>query len=400
MGADEVTLDHWDRQVVWWDVSFVAIFVLTAIGLPLSGVTGTALWTALAAMAVVLAAYALWGARAARSRDQRLAVAYVAVLVVGTAVAVAQGGMTTFLLFGAYTQLWMLLEPIRRSVAACVVLTVAVTFGIAFQEGFDVPTLISVAPQMGVALAFAIMLGLWFAVVMRRSDERAELIHELREAQAELAHSNHAAGVAAERERIAREIHDTLAQGFTSIVMQAQAGTAALDRGEADATRHRLRLVEATARDNLAEARALVAAFAPVPLQGATLTEALHRLGERFTDETGIAVRVDVPADGDGVGSPGPAADVVLLRAAQEALANVRRHAGAAAVTLRLVRDREAIELEVADDGRGLPAGHEDGFGLAGMRERAAAAGGSLDVGAAPGGGTAVRLRLPAAGTT
>lgn len=395
---DDVTLDHWDRQVAWWDAGFVAIVVLTAIGLPLSGVTGPALWIAYAAMAAMLAAYGLWGARAARSRDQRKAVAYVVVLVAGTTVAVAQGGMSTFLLFGAFTQLWMLLEPVRRAVVACIVLAATTTFAIAFQEGFDLPTLLEVAPQMAVALAFSILLGLWFAVVMRRSDERAQLIHELRDAQAELARSNHAAGVTAERERIAREIHDTLAQGFTSIVMQAQAGTSALDRGAADAARHHLRLVEGTARDNLAEARALVAAFAPVPLQGATLAEALHRVAERFTEETGVVVRVDLaPA----TGSPeplGPAADVVLLRAAQEALANVRRHAGANAVMLRLAQDRDVVELEVSDDGRGLPGDLQEGFGLAGMRERAAASGGSLDVGPAPGGGTSVRVRLPAAG--
>jgi len=409
-----VTSDPWDRQVVWWDVGFVLIVLLTASAMALGGDTDAReLWTAYAAMAVMLVAYAVWGAPAARSRDQRRALAYTVVLIGGTAVAVAQGGLATFLLFASFTQLWMLLEPPRRAVVASVVLGVATSFAIAAQQGFDVPTLIEAAPQMGIAIAFSVLLGLWFAATMRRSDERARLLHELRRAQAELAKSNHAAGVTAERERIAQEIHDTLAQGFTSVVTQAQAATAALDRGEQDRARERLLVVEETARDNLAEARALVAAFAPVPLQGSTLAEALRRLAERFTAETGTPVVLDVAGatspSGTGAGATGhAAADVVLLRAAQEALANVRRHAGARAVTIRLTRDGDGddgddggapdVRLEVTDDGRGLPPGQVDGLGLAGMRERVSAVGGTLAVEPGEGGGTRVEVHVPASG--
>ncbi|MFF2453506.1 sensor histidine kinase [Isoptericola sp. NPDC058082] len=404
-----VTSDPWDRQVVWWDVGFVLIVLLTASAMALGGDSNAReLWTAYAAMAVMLVGYAVWGAPAARSRDQRRALAYTVVLIVGTAVAVAQGGLATFLLFASFTQLWMLLEPPRRAVVASVALGVATTFAIAAQQGFDVPTLIEAAPQMGIAIAFSVLLGLWFAATMRRSEERARLLHELRQAQAELAESHHAAGVTAERERIAREIHDTLAQGFTSVVTQAQAASAALDRGEQDRARERLLVVEQTARDNLAEARALVAAFAPVPLQGSTLAEALRRLAERFTAETGTPVTLDV------AGAAGPArtggatgqaaADVVLLRSAQEALANVRRHAGARAVTILLARGGSVpgappdVRLEVTDDGRGLPPGQVDGLGLAGMRERVSAVGGTLVVEPGEGGGTRVEVHVPASG--
>lgn len=398
---DAADVDAWQRQVVWWDRTFVAIVVLTAVALPLSGESGRELWVAFAAMAVILVAYGVWGAPAARTRDQRRAVTYVVVLTVCTAVTVAQNGIATLLLFGAFSQLWMLLEPPRRAVVASVVLAAVTSFGIAFQEGFDLPTLLEAAPQMAIALAFAIMLGLWVAGTMRRSDEHARLLHELRAAQAELAASHHAAGVTTERERIAREIHDTLAQGFTSVVTQAQAAASDLDRGQQDRARERLHLVEQTARDNLAEARALVAAFAPVPLQGSTLAEALRRLAARFTAETGVAVRLDVAATGPDGAPRDAGADVVVLRAAQEALANVRRHAGADAVTIRLDAGTDAgIRLEVTDDGRGLPADHTEGIGLAGMRERVAAAGGSLDVGPAGAGGTRVSVNLPPEGAS
>ncbi|MFE6969135.1 sensor histidine kinase [Isoptericola sp. NPDC057653] len=397
--------DDWERQVVWWDRTFVAIVLLTAVALPSAGQRGPQLWVAYGAMAAILLAYALWGARAARTRDQRTATAYVVVLIAGTAVTVAQNGIATLLLFGAFTQLWMLLDPPRRAVVASVVLAAASTVGISFQGGFDVPTLLQAAPQMAIALAFAVMLGLWVATTMRLSEERARLLGELRDAQAELAESHHAAGVTAERERLAREIHDTLAQGFTSVVTQAQAATAALDRGEQGRARERLVLVEQTARDNLAEARALVAAFAPVPLQGSTLAEALRRLAERFTVETGARVLLDVAGTTAPGGATGhAAADVVLLRAAQEALANVRRHAGAHAVTIRLTHEAPAdpagpapgVRLEVIDDGRGLSTGHTDGLGLAGMRERVSAVGGTLDVGPGEQGGTRVEVRVPA----
>jgi signal transduction histidine kinase len=394
----EDDVDDWDRQVLWWDVAFVAIVLLTAVALPLSGQSGRQLWIAYGAMATILAAYAAWGAPAARSRHQGRALAYVTVLVLATAVAVSQGGLATFLLFGAFTQLWMLLEPPRRAVLASVALAVTTTFGLAVEAGFSSRGLLAAAPQMAVALAFALTLGLWTATWMRRSDERAQLLQALRATQDELAQTHHAAGVAAERERVAREIHDTLAQGFTSVVTQAQAASAALDRGEDRTARERLDLIETTARENLAEARGLVAAFAPVPLQDSTLSEALRRLADRFTAETGTTVRVDVdgPVDAsDDGGTIGPASDVVLLRAAQEALSNVRRHAGASAVTVRLRRADGAVELEVSDDGRGLPPQLSEGFGLTGMRERAAAAGGELEVGPGTAGGTRVRLRLP-----
>lgn len=389
--------DAWERQVVWWDVAFAAIIALTAVALPLD-VRGRPLVVAYAALAAIVAAYAVWGGRAARSRDQRYARAYVAVLVVGTATAVAQGGVGTFLLFIAFTHVWMLLEPIRHALVACIVLGIAVTVALPASDGFDIAELAQVAPQMGVALVFAIGLGLWVSLTLRRADEHARLLAELRAAQAELAASNHAAGVAAERERMAREIHDTLAQGFTSVVTQAQAATAALDRGEQDVARERMLLVESTARDNLAESRALVAAFSPVPLQGSTLTEALRRLADRFTAETGTPVRLEV--SGAEHGTHDAASDVVLLRAAQEALANARRHADARVVVVRLDRDAGTVQLEVTDDGRGLPAGHADGIGLSGMRERVSAAGGSLDVGPGESGGTRVQVRLPVAGAS
>ena len=162
--------------------------------------------------------------------------------------------------------------------------------------GADADSVRDVALSMGVALAVSLLLGLWIGQVIDQSKHRAELIGELERARAELGEAQHAAGVVAERERLAGEIHDTLAQGFTSIIALVQAERVRLESGRRPAPR--LEVVEATARENLAEARALVAAFAPVDLQGADIEQALRRLAERFTAETGVPVRVEGAAGG------------------------------------------------------------------------------------------------------
>ncbi len=242
-------------------------------------------------------------------------------------------------------------------------------------------------------MLFAVLLGLWVTQVSEQSEERAQLLDQLEAAQAELAGIHHAAGVTAERERMAREIHDTLAQGFTSIVMLSQAVRADLDRGRLDGARERLDLVERTARDNLAEARALVSAFAPVGLSESGLADALERLAERFGQETGLVVDVAWPHSA----TISRDREVILLRAAQEALTNVRRHAQASKVELALtVAPDGGVRLEVADDGRGIEPGAAEGFGLRGMRDRVTSGGGELAVSGGERRGTRVLVTLPA----
>jgi signal transduction histidine kinase len=404
-GAASAEIDGtWARDVRWWDLAFYVIALLSALALLTAGIRGTALAMSLAAIGTIVLGYVGWGRRAARSRDQVTAHVYLAVAIACTVVVVGQDALGTLLLFAVFTQIWMLSEHLWAQVTLSAVLAGGTALALAFDPatGRVVPEeLASAAPQMGVALAFSISLGLWTAHTMRQAERHARLVDELRATQAELARTHHAAGVLAERERVAQEIHDTLAQGFTSVVMLAQAASADLARDAPDAARERLVLVESTARDNLAEARALVAATSPAPLQGSTLGEALKRLAARFAEETGVRVEL-VDTHAPGLSS---AEEVVLLRSAQEALTNVRRHASARTVRVTLHQDRHGTVLEVSDDGRGLlpdaAAGFTEGYGLRGMRERAAAEGGTLEVGPGPdGAGTRIAVRLPAAGGT
>src|SRR5262249_40044880 len=151
------------------------------------------------------------------------------------------------------------------------------------------------------------------------SRARADLIAELEAARAELSQVEHEAGAAAERERLANEIHDTLAQGFASIVMLSQAAANSID-DEGSAAQRYLQSIERTARENLAEARHLVEGMQPAALEGVSLVDALERLTERLGGDLGIDAHIEVL----GAVRPLPSAtEVALLRAAQEAVANV-----------------------------------------------------------------------------
>jgi signal transduction histidine kinase len=227
--------------------------------------------------------------------------------------------------------------------------------------------------------------------LIEQNETNAILVEELLAARHELAAVHHEAGVLAERHRLAGEIHDTLAQGFTSIVTLVQAAQAGLDPEASQARRH-LDLALATARDNLAEARNLVAALGPAGLESASLGDALRRITQTTGTEAGLEARAEV----EGLVRPLPTGtEVVLLRVCQEALANVRRHAGAHAVTVRLCYSGDAVELEVIDDGVGFDtAAVNTGYGLRGMRDRLQQAGGTVRVRSAPGAGTAVRAEV------
>ncbi|MCC2336703.1 sensor histidine kinase [Cellulomonas wangsupingiae] len=403
-GPGPQTVDRhgfWLRTLRMWDLVFVGLTALYLVAVLTEVSTPADALLPAGAMAVLVLTYVLVGRRGVVRGDTRRVDAYLAVLVVVVVSQVALADIGPVLLFLAYVQIWNLVRTRVAGVVWAVALAVGCTVAEALRVRGTDEQIVEIAAQFGSALLFAVALGLWITHVAEQSEERAYLLDELRATQDALAASHHAAGVVAERERLAAEIHDTLAQGFTSVVMLAQTASVELERGRSDRVAARLAGIEDVARDNLAEARALVAAFSPPDLQDGTLADALARLATRFTGETGVRVEV---VDDAGDDLAGREAQVVLLRAAQEALANVRRHAAASHVTLRLARSGDEVVLEVADDGRGLPAGASEGTGLRGMRARADAAGGTLDVVGTPGDGTRVRLRVPvrpaAAGTT
>jgi signal transduction histidine kinase len=240
-------------------------------------------------------------------------------------------------------------------------------------------------------IAFSVMLGTWISHIVAQSQERAVLIRDLEESREEVGRLSHEAGIAAERARLAAEIHDTLAQGFTSLVTLVQAAESELDSDREEARRH-LALAARTARENLAEARSLVAGLMPTALGTGSVDQAIRRQLERFTEETGIPVTYR--SSGDSAGLP-TVLEVVLLRMVQESLTNVRKHAEARNVVVSLRVDESCAALRVSDDGGGFDQdGPADGFGLRGMRTRAAQVGGTLSIHSGTD-GTTVELEVP-----
>jgi signal transduction histidine kinase len=247
-----------------------------------------------------------------------------------------------------------------------------------------------------VQIAFGFVISLWIGAIARQSLERRQLIDELERTRRQLAAAEREEGVLEERSRLAREIHDTLAQGFASVVTHLEAADVSLDTDPSRA-RHHVQEAEGVARTSLAEARGLAWALRPDALAGGGLPGAIERVAA-------AAAQGGPPTDVTVTGTVRPLhpdVEVTLLRAAQEALANVRRHAQAGHVTVTLSYFPNEVTLDVADDGHGFdptaqapgPAG---GLGLLGMRERAEALGGSVAVESAPGEGTTVAVSLPA----
>jgi two-component system, NarL family, sensor kinase len=195
---------------------------------------------------------------------------------------------------------------------------------------------------------------------------------------------------AEERTRLAREIHDTLAQGLAAIALNIES---ALNRLETHPEQARARLERALgmARENLEEARGSVTDLrTSAAMAGKPLAEALGSLARTFTSDTGVPVSVRVDA---GLNLP-PRTEAELFRITQEALTNVRKHAKARKVEVRLRRRGHSLSLSVADDGIGGAADSRGGHGLLGMRERARLLGGRLQVRSRKGAGTTITAHL------
>lgn len=210
---------------------------------------------------------------------------------------------------------------------------------------------------------------------------------------------------AEERTRIAREIHDTLAQGLTAIGLDIESALRNLDDNP-ERVRERLTRALDTTRANLEEARHSVLDLRQTPLAGRPLAEALGALGRAFTSQTGVPVHVHAASPECPAGGQPPELPIrleaQLYRIAQEALANVSRHAQATTVDITVRLTERDLLLTIRDDGVGVDvdtAGHADGreghHGILGMRERARLIGGRLRLTSRPGHGTSVTVRAP-----
>jgi signal transduction histidine kinase len=394
--TDECTTradDAWEQAAwIWSALLYGVLGVATVLALLDGQPRGADRWIMLALVAA-MAAWHLAFERLGMTEDEpRPVLLYWAGMVVLWFFLAGIDPTYFSLLLGLYPQVFRLLR-LRHAIPGAAALTVVVVWREVLLSGRPLSENWGAIGGGVLSLLFGILFSIWITRIIEQSYERRQLIEQLESTRDELAAAERESGRLAERQRLARDLHDTLAQGFVSIVLQLQAAEGELPPG-ADAARAHLERARRTASDNLTEVRRLVWDLRPEELQASSLGEALGRLTDRLAEDTGVAVTAAV------TGTPrplSPDAEVTLLRVTQEALANVRKHARAGRVALTLsYMDGEAA-LDVRDDGVGFVGGlgPNGGLGLRGMRERVEALGGRLAVESAPGAGTTIAVTVP-----
>jgi signal transduction histidine kinase len=383
--------DAWTRLATLWHLLFAGTLALpTAITL----LFGRLPAADAAAVGALAAAFALWhwllvARRPLPDGPEWPGIVYWAGALLLAGSLAGYSDAYTILLYGLYPLAFVILD--WWGLVALVALTGVVSWRLgAWAEG----------PDAAIDIAATALLALVVAVVVRavavQSEQRRQALEQLAATRAELAESARRTGVLEERQRLARELHDTVAQGLTSIVTHLEAAEQAVP-GDPELVRSHLDTARRAARNGLGELRRTVQALRPDLLHGASLEQALRRTAEQWAREHGVPAEVRVTGDAVALH---PDTETALLRVAQEALTNTARHAGATRAVLSLSYLGDTVTLDVDDDGAGFagtPAPRPDGgFGLIAMRERIAGVGGRLDVESAPGEGTTVAATVPA----
>lgn len=302
-----------------------------------------------------------------------------------------------------FVQLHLL--PRDPGLVAVVATTLAAIGGFAMHQEALTPAGV-IGPALGAAVAVATVLG--YQALHAESERRRELIGQLTSTRNELAAVERSEGELAERERLVVEIHDTLAQGLSSIQLLLRAAERALPSGAETAADY-VGQARHAAEDNLTEARRFVRALAPADLERESLPAALDRLCAATGQQAGLSVHFHL----SGTPAPVPTPyEVAVLRIAQSALANTVRHAHASRVEVTLTYMDTRLALDTVDDGLGFDAesmvyssdseqangggtSAGGGFGLAAMRARVRSLGGTLSVESTPGEGTALAVSFP-----
>jgi len=308
-------------------------------------------------------------------------------------------GWTLFpLLFFVLSAQAMLILPLRTAVGWLIFFVVVTGATFVHAVGWSTDLLVLPAYAAGYFFFGVFAQALARANAAHRESQAllAELQKAHRKLQEQALHAEEMA-VIQERNRLAREMHDTLGHRLTVAAVQLEGAQRLIPR-DPERAAQMVNTVRQQVREALSELRSTVAALrAPVETDLA-LPHALTRLATHFEEATGLTVHRDLPAQ-DGLPPLPETYRLALYRAAQEALTNVHKHAGAGQVWLVLALRERAIVLQVSDDGQGMASGGGQGFGLRGLQERAAQLGGELRIESRPGGGTTLSFRLPLDGT-
>lgn len=401
-------MGRWYPPLLVWHVLAYAILVVATLSAAMEAGTPARVGAVLVPSALLAAWYAYWMVLRVDRVSRRNADAYLYLSVAAClwAILLAVDPRYSMLSIVGFVQLYGYL-PWRAAVTGAAVMTLLFTVSRGWRGGLG--------SERGLQwVGLSVMDVVWPVIVLvvtaafflfvrdtaSQSAERQRLLQQLQAARAELAQAERHAGMLQERERLAAELHDTLAQELSSIVMLLEAAQTSVGTASQPAAAEHLTHALRAARDSLRQIRRVVWSLRPEALERGTLVEALERLAADVSRDGSWAVRLQVVGDQHALATE---TQVTLLRVAQEALANARRHARADAVTLTLSFADDRVVLDVRDDGAGFdPARVEPGseighhLGLVAMRERVEALGGRLTIETAPGAGTTVVAAIPA----
>lgn len=302
----------------------------------------------------------------------------------------------------------MLVFSVRTSLRWMLTLTVIMAllmfYGHPFSEA--VPLVVI----MSMVYLFIFSYGAVTAEAEIAQRESQDLLAELQTAHEQLqvyAAQAEELAITSERNRLARDLHDSVTQSLFSLTLFTQAARERAAAGDLERVAHTLARIADVASRGLKEMRLLVYELRPLALEDEGLVGALQQRLERVEGRSGVRTRLEVELEGDVVLPAN--LEKELYRIAQEALNNTLKHASASSVTVRLAEtpsvskaDRRRLELEVSDDGRGFDpgaVGDKGGLGLTSIRERVECLGGELNVISAPGEGTALRVDVPLSDT-
>lgn len=364
---------------------------------------GSRPWLAIGVSIAFLTWYAVGALLGTRLREPRYVYSWVGGLATIWIAAIAVSAEFIWLAF----LLWLLAGRflrMRGAVLFSVIIFALVSYAPIFHHGtVDYATIFG--PLIGAIFAVGISRG--YVQLLDDAAEREQLVASLRvtqqellDLQDELALTQRHSGMETERARIARDIHDTVAQSLPSIRLLAHAATAGRDEG---AMYEALGQVEALAAEATTDVRRIVAALTPAELDQGALAAALGRMLTRLGAETDMITELHTDESLPRLPSP---VEVALLRTAQSALANVRRHSYARRVIVNLIDCGDTVRLDIIDDGRGFDTARfqqtsrraNSGYGLKFIADRLRELGGGLDVASQPGSGTELSAYLPLSG--
>ncbi|MDX1521148.1 MAG: sensor histidine kinase [Anaerolineae bacterium] len=387
---------------MWSLVLYVALIFATIVFWREEGVTSAQKWQ-MGSLAVVFAA---WHAAFIYYFNRRQVdiyamrhpwpiLIYLAVLITLWFVMTLSDPVFNYILFGLGAQVFGYIH-LRWSIPISLILTGLVAY--LQVRHSDVATLSPDNPGLWYFFLISvgsIVLALFISGIISQSSQRRELIEQLQAAQSELAAAERREGILQERERLAREIHDTLAQGFISIITHLEASEQNLSENVAQ-SHHHLTQAKDMARRGVNQARRVVQDLRPEVLEKSPLPEAIERVVQGWAKQSGIQAQTTITGTHNHLH---PEAETTLIRAVQEALANVQKHAQASSAQVTLSYMGDVLMLDVQDNGIGLdsapPPSTGGGYGLTAMRQRVTQVGGSLTVESEPGEGTTVVVQVP-----